>query len=150
MGLFDKFNQTFGFTKTEKQVVLLLVAAFLLGIGMKILKSGSGSENGFDYTQADSEFQARSRMTSEMDSSDSKSDLTDEKVTSETSGLIDINRASKDQLIELPGIGEAMAERIILYREEHGPFNSVNELASVKGVGGKKLSRIAPYCTVGK
>jgi len=48
---------------------------------------------------------------------------------------IDINRATLDDLITLPGIGPALAQRIIDYRLEHGPFGSVEELERVSGIG---------------
>ena len=51
------------------------------------------------------------------------------------SAPIDINRATLDDLISLPGIGPALAQRIIDYRSEHGPFQSVDELERVSGIG---------------
>lgn len=51
------------------------------------------------------------------------------------SAPIDINRASLDDLITLSGIGPALAQRIIDYRREHGPFRSVEELERVSGIG---------------
>ena len=51
------------------------------------------------------------------------------------SSPIDINRATLNDLITLPGIGPALAQRIIDYRSEHGPFQSVDELERVSGIG---------------
>jgi competence protein ComEA len=48
---------------------------------------------------------------------------------------ININTADKDKLCELTGVGPAIAERIIEYREKNGPFKSVDELTNVKGIG---------------
>ena len=48
---------------------------------------------------------------------------------------IDINSASAEELDELPGIGEVLAQRIVAYREENGPFESVEDIMLVKGVG---------------
>lgn len=52
-------------------------------------------------------------------------------------GPVDINAASAEDLTQLKGIGPAKAEAIIAYRDLHGPFVSVNQLAQVKGIGPK-------------
>ena len=57
-------------------------------------------------------------------------------------GLVNINTASLEELCTLDGIGEVIAGRIIEYREENGPFGSVDELIDVKGIGEKKLEDI--------
>jgi len=51
-------------------------------------------------------------------------------------------------LQELPGVGEVLSHRIVSYREEHGPFASVQELRKVKGVGAKTLQKIRPKVTL--
>jgi competence ComEA-like helix-hairpin-helix protein len=48
---------------------------------------------------------------------------------------IDVNSATVAELIELPGIGPALAARIVAYRTEHGPFRTVDDLKAVKGIG---------------
>ena len=64
-------------------------------------------------------------------------------------GLIDINTASSRQLQMLPNIGEVLADRIIAYRTEHGPFSSVEDLVLVEGIGEKRLEALRQYITVG-
>lgn len=61
------------------------------------------------------------------------------------SGLININTAGVAELQEIPGIGEKKAQAIIHYRNEHGSFQSVNELTQVKGIGTKMLEKMKPY-----
>ena len=65
------------------------------------------------------------------------------RVGSKTDELIDVNRASEKELTALRGIGPALARRIVEYREENGPFRSVEELVQVRGIGPAKLDRKA-------
>lgn len=58
---------------------------------------------------------------------------------------VDVNTATVEQLIEIKGIGEVLAQRIIAYRQANGGFKSLDELDNVKGVGGKKLEKLLPY-----
>ena len=62
---------------------------------------------------------------------------------------ININSASKVQLMDLPGIGEQLAERIIEYRNTNGPFESTDALMDIDGIGAKKLQAIEEYIKVG-
>lgn len=57
-------------------------------------------------------------------------------------GKIHINTADEKKLDELPGVGPVMAKRIVEYRNEHGPFESVDDLAKVRGIGAEKLEKI--------
>jgi len=66
----------------------------------------------------------------------------------EKSPPIDVNTADADKLTTLPGIGKAIAQRIIDYRKEHGPFKKVEELLNVRGIGDRSLARIKDRVTV--
>lgn len=59
--------------------------------------------------------------------------------------VININSSSSEELQKIPGIGPAMSERIIKFRERHGFFNNVEDLINVKGIGPKKLKKIESY-----
>ncbi|MHB0976385.1 MAG: helix-hairpin-helix domain-containing protein [Candidatus Aquicultorales bacterium] len=54
-------------------------------------------------------------------------------------GRVNLNTATAEQLVALPGVGEVLAKRILSYREEHGGFQSVEELRQVDGIGAKKF-----------
>ena len=54
---------------------------------------------------------------------------------------VHLNQATAEQLQSLPGVGPALSERIVDYRTKHGPFSSVDQLASVKGVGDAKFAK---------
>ena len=66
----------------------------------------------------------------------------------ESLGKIDINTATSDQLQLLPGIGEALAQRILDYRAEHGEFKSTEELLNVSGIGEKKFDSIKNFIII--
>lgn len=55
---------------------------------------------------------------------------------------VNINTATAEQLQNLQGIGEVKAERIVKYRQEHGNFQSVEELKEVKGIGQGTLAKL--------
>ena len=65
-------------------------------------------------------------------------------------GKININSASKSQLMMLPGIGETLAQRIMDYRQDHGAFSCIEDLLYVEGIGQVKLENIEEYITVGE
>ena len=64
------------------------------------------------------------------------------------SSPVNINTASIEQLMEVPGIGEAKAKAIVEYRSG-SPFKTTAELLNVKGIGEKLLAKITPYVTAG-
>ncbi len=61
---------------------------------------------------------------------------------------LDLNRASAQEIEELPGIGPVLAERIVDYRKSGKPFRTVDDLRTVKGIGKKKFDRIRALVTV--
>jgi competence protein ComEA len=67
--------------------------------------------------------------------------LGDDAVSAASSG-IDLNRSTADQLAQLNGIGPVLAERIVAYREEHGPFETIEDLLDVPGIGEAKLAML--------
>ena len=64
-------------------------------------------------------------------------------------GLVPLNSATAAELDVLPGVGPVMSERIVKWRADHGPFQSVDELGSVSGIGPKMLATLRPLVTVG-
>jgi len=63
---------------------------------------------------------------------------------------VNINTAGVDELVALPGIGRAYAERIIEYRQKNGPFKKVEDILNVRGIGEKTFERIRDRLTIGK
>lgn len=67
---------------------------------------------------------------------------------SAASGPVDLNAADLAALDALPGIGPVLAQRIIQFRTDNGPFSAVEELGEVSGIGERVLERLRPLVTV--
>lgn len=61
-----------------------------------------------------------------------------------SAGVVSLNSATLEQLDTLPGVGPALAQQIIAYREANGPFTSIDQLDEVPGVGPAKLEQLRP------
>jgi competence protein ComEA len=62
--------------------------------------------------------------------------------------MVNINTASAEELQKLPGIGEAIATRIVNYRKENGKFGSIEDIKNVSGIGDSKFENIKGYICV--
>jgi competence protein ComEA len=61
-----------------------------------------------------------------------------------TTGIVSLNSGTLEQLDALPGVGPAIAQQIITYRETQGPFTSIDQLTDVPGIGPAKLEQLRP------
>jgi comEA protein len=159
MKLFSYF-QSFGFTRNEIKVIALLGTTFLLGLAIRYYNSSplpaNTSRKGIDYTVPDSIFEARAKKSTQIlprgisyhDSSEITFLGTQLPKGKSPKSIININTAGRPELMQLPGIGNAYAERIIAYRKEHGPFSTLDELQKVKGIGKKRLEQLKPFATM--
>lgn len=66
----------------------------------------------------------------------------------DTNKKININTAQKDDLKKIAGIGEAMADRIIEYRQKNGKFKNIEEIKNIKGIGEGKFEKIKKFIMV--
>lgn len=123
--------------KTVAVILCGLTAAFLLFCGGYFLGHRTGStvtvrsEQG--VTESNATEAAPLRLTPETERREER---------------IDLNAATREELETLPGIGPVLAERILNYREEHGPFEALSDLLLVEGIGKKTLENIEPYLIV--
>ena len=69
-------------------------------------------------------------------------------VPSVASAAVNLNTASRDELLAVPGIGPAKAQAIVEHRKTHGPFVSVDDLREVKGFRAKLVEKLKPELTV--
>ncbi len=65
-----------------------------------------------------------------------------------TDGKVNLNTASREELMSLPGIGEAKADAILAYRSEYGPFSSIEEIQNISGIKSGVFSKIQDLITV--
>lgn len=86
--------------------------------------------------------------TTESSVTTTSKETTKTKATTAVSEKININTATKEDLMTISGIGEVYATRIIEYRELIGHFTCLEELLEIKGIGEKRLAKWKPFLTV--
>lgn len=132
-----------GISRYEK-AALGLTAAFLLFTGGWFLASQTKSEP-YTVTVATQPGVEESSSNPEQVTDSSKAEKPESLLEGET---ININTAGLYDLQRLPGIGEKRAQAIIEYRESNGPFQTIEELDHVDGIGEGILSGLRDYVTV--
>ena len=162
------FFKKISFTKSEINVIIFAVSVIAAGFTIKYFRQiTGGTEYVYSLTDKDSLKVIKSDNTNKNDTSvkseqglnkkpdGSKENLLDSQVTKKSKKelnlagqSININTAGKEDLIKLPGVGETTAEKIILFRETHGIFETIEDIMKVKGIGKKKFAKMKPYiCT---
>jgi len=154
MNMIARLQETFGFTRNELKVILFLTAALAIGAGVRWYASSSRPMPGapYDYAVADRTFAEHSQRSPVYPSPSPASSVALSRqppsAVPPVALSINVNTASKVELMRLPGIGDTYAGRIIRYRKEHGPFASVEDLDRVQGIGKKTLARLRPFVHV--
>ena len=99
------------------------------------------------YLDKDPDESSQDNTKSIDENSDSQSSNSSDS-SSKISGKININTATASELDELPGVGEAIAKKIIEYREYNGNFSSIEEIKNVSGIGDSKFEKMKDYICV--
>jgi len=149
MTFFRSVADTLSLTTAERRVLQFLLVGCVAGLGIKLARDLVASPTKFDYSATDSAFVAlstvaQSSFAPEADNPSRSAD-SDEGVSA---GPVSVNSASKAELMALPGVGEVMAERIILERQDNGAFTSVEDLERVRGIGPKRIEHIRPFVII--
>jgi len=118
--MLKRIGEWLALTKTERKVILFLVTMMLFGAAIQLYQVLFPALPQFDYHASDSTFAALSTVPEETENGVLTSAL-----DGEESGKLNINTATKQQLMDLPGIGEVTAERILEYRETTGKFATI-------------------------
>lgn len=115
----------------------LLVVVMALAALSRLYESATRKEAGFSSLAAARFIETDGQSDRELKKEKGSSLLRE--------GKVDLNTADRETLMALPGIGPAMAERILADRSERGPYGAPDELIRVKGIGVKTLERLLPY-----
>jgi len=131
------------FTDQEKTIIRFLAGILLLGSAVTVYRHYRGDQ--------------LPEPTVDLDLLEEKTALAQEKLAEtrpaekeqiQFSKFININKSNKAELMSVPGIGPVMAERILRFRSDFGPFSSIEDLKQVKGIGEKKFEKIKQYLTI--
>lgn len=63
---------------------------------------------------------------------------------------IDVNSATRVELMIIPGIGDALASAILDHRAAHGPFRTIEDLDAVRGIGPRTIEDVRPFMTIAR
>ncbi len=169
--LLSRLQEFAGVTKNEATVALVIVFGLLIGVIVRTF-GGGGEQSKYNaalaktvyqildsialaekqsYTGIDDPSAYANEVLSDIDSLNPQTRYTNSAAKKKAlpTRKVNISSATKAELIRLPGIGEAMAERIIAQRKST-PFTSTNDLMQVKGIGKKKFEKLEPYIVAGK
>ena len=147
--------------ETEKKIIYVYVCGQVEKPGVYTLLEGSRIYDVFELAggltgEADADYwnQARLLKDGEMIYVPSKGEVMEQSFERDTtgkaeeSGKVNINTASKEELMTLPGIGETKALAILAYRQENGPFSSLDELKQVEGIKDAVYSKMKGYIEI--
>lgn len=138
-------------TRTEAAALIVIASLYLVGFTWRYIQESTMPFDPSVYAELDSLIASGGLVpvdTLPKPKRGAADSLGVDSTGTAENGLIDINRATMTQLISLPGIGPALAGRIMDYREKNGRFRRAEDLINVKGIGPAKLARIQPLVTV--
>ena len=135
--------------KKQKIPLLIILTAVFAAFTLGLFIGRSQSRGTVEISLAEASSAAKASAALSMSQSLLSGEKEDARETVDTPGLININTATCTELMELPGIGEVLAQRIIDYRTENGSFLSTADLMNVEGIGEKKLEDILDLITTG-
>ncbi|MCK4307196.1 helix-hairpin-helix domain-containing protein [candidate division WOR-3 bacterium] len=129
------------FTPQERGVVLFLIFALVLGGIIYIYKLKN------PYFAPELKITREEKRDAEIQELIQKTKTNLESLDSLTT-QVNINKASKKELMKLSGIGEVYAQRIIDYRERNNGFKNIEEIKRIRGIGKKKFDKLKEKITI--
>ena len=132
--------------KLRDKILLFFIAFVLLIFIFSWLMALKTAESGGEWTEVNAEMEQLLQETFP----DTAGGEAPPQEPAKPSFPLDINRASADELTQLPGIGPVKAQAIIEFRNQTGGFKAKEDLLEVKGIGEKTLEKISGLITVGQ
>ena len=160
--MYKKLQELFGATKSEITAVLVILGGLVIGVLSGTFRPAEEQQDHSDiYQILDSLAEARrtsyigADLQGNVDTALAKGDTVYEpdsyfpksKKKELPDAKINLNTASKVQLMKLPGVGEITAAKIIRYRES-SPLTAIVQIQNVKGIGPKKFEKMKAFITV--
>jgi len=146
MRLLRVFQERFGFTRTELVIIMMLTTSLLIGTAIRHFRTTPTVQSILPSPSVDSQFVRGARAFHDGLRQPHKTAPETNAVSS--GDPLDLNQAGETDLIRLPGIGPALARRILSFRNDHGRFAKVEDLRKVRGIGPRTLERIRPFVLV--
>lgn len=161
--MLEILSKKIGLTQTELKISLFVIIVFVFGLSYKVFfdKHEVVPYQIFDYSEEDEKFfssKTDSALTDSVQSGlgsegyknevldfDSKNFKEYKKKIPPKEKSINLNTASVNELVNLPGVGEKIAQSIVEYRKKIKRFTSVNQLLDVDGIGDSKLNKIKKF-----
>ncbi len=161
---FDKLQTLLGVARYELRAVLLILAGIVIGLSVKFMR-GETSPEMYSLRAADNLYRSLDSLADaekttftgvdtagnalpELAKGDTvvhaESPFPTAKKKEMPSGKINLNTATKAELMKLPGVGESTAEKIIEFRKNQ-PFRAAEDIMNIKGIGQKKFEKMAPF-----
>jgi competence protein ComEA len=137
--------QHWGFTPGEKRAILLILAAFLVAAGYRVIQNRAEFQPVAISTKDSLAVEAIKKAYLAATLPDSDEAVDD---TSGNGKPLNLNTATRMQLEALPGIGPVIAGRILEARDRAGSFSELEDLLAVPGIGVKRLEKIRPLVTL--
>lgn len=157
-----RLQQRLAITTAEASALLFVAVVSLVGVTAQHLDARRAAFGPDHYAALYDELAARTALadSTEADSTEADSTAADSAAVRADAPAprrrrakpgpvrMNLNTASAQQLQRLPRIGPKMAERIVAYREAHGPFARASHVVRVKGIGPKTFEQLEPYLFV--